>query len=71
MIMSNINDEKPLAFIFTGDFNARSNIWWSQEITNSQGSKIDTLLSTSAYHELINLPIHRTNLYEQVSPALI
>ena len=61
MLMSNINDERPLASIIRGDFNARSKNWWSQEITNSQGSRIDTLTSTSGYHQLINLPTHMTN----------
>ena len=59
--MSNINDEKPLASIITGNFNARSKNWWSQDITNSQGSIIDTLTSTSGYHQPINLPTHMTN----------
>ena len=35
--MSNINDEKPLASIITGDFNTRSENWWSQDVTKSQG----------------------------------
>ena len=59
--MSNINDEKPLASIITGNFNARSKNWWSQDITNSQGSIIDTLTSTSGNHQLINLPSHMAN----------
>ena len=59
--MSNINVEKPLASIITGDFNARSKNWWFQDITNSQGAIIDTLTSTSGYHQLLNLPTHMTN----------
>ena len=35
MLMSNINDEKPLSSIVTGDFTTRPKNWWSQEITNS------------------------------------
>ena len=61
MLISKINDKKPLASIITGDFNARSKNWWSEDITNSQGSIIDTLTSTSGYHQLINLPSHMTN----------
>ena len=34
MLMSNINDEKTLVFIITEVFNARSNNWWSYNITN-------------------------------------
>ena len=58
MLMSNINDEKALAFTIIGHFNARSKKWWSQDITNSQGSITDTLTSTSAYYQLINLPTY-------------
>ena len=61
MLMSNINDEKPLASIITGYFNARSKNWWSQDITNSQESIINTLTSTSGYHQLLNSPTHMTN----------
>ena len=61
MLMSNINDEKPLSSIITEDFNARSKNWWSQDITNNQGSIIDTLASTSGYYQLINLPTRMIN----------
>ena len=61
ILMSNSNDEKPLASITTGDFNARSKNWWFQGITNSQGSIIDTLTPISGYHQLINLPTHMAN----------
>ena len=45
MLMSNINGKKPLASIITGNFNARSTNWWSQDITNSQGFVIDILIT--------------------------
>ena len=61
MLISKINDEKPLASIISGDFNARSKNWWSEDITNSRGSITDTFTSTSGYHQLINLPSHMTN----------
>ena len=61
MLMSNINDKKPLAFITTREFNARFKNWWCQDIINSQGSMINTLISTSGYHQLMNTPTHMTN----------
>ena len=61
MLMSNVNDKKPLASTTTGGFNARSKTWWSQYISNSQGSIIGTFTSTSGYHQLINSPTHMTN----------
>ena len=63
ILMSNINDEKPLASIITGYFNARSKNWWSQNITNSQGSIIDTLTYTSGYYQLINSTTHMTKFF--------
>ena len=68
MLMSNINDERPIASIVTGGFNARSKNCWSQDITNSQKSIFDTLTSTSGYHQLINLLTHGPI---KVPPALI
>ena len=59
--MANSNDEKPLASIITGDFETRSKNWWSQDITNNQGSITNVLISTSGRHQLINSPTHMTN----------
>ena len=59
--MSNINDEKPLAFIITGNLNARSNNWCSQDIIKNQRSITYTLTSTSGYHQLINFPPDMAN----------
>ena len=53
---------KPLASIITGDFNATSNNWWSQDIANSQRAITDTLTFTSDYHQIVNLPTHMTSL---------
>ena len=58
---SNINEEKPLGSIITEDFNARSENWWSQNMSNIHGSIIDALTSTSGYHQLINSTTHLTN----------
>ena len=35
--------------------------WWYQEITNNQESIIDTLKSTSGFHQLINSQTRMTN----------
>lgn len=51
-LLSNIHNEKPLAFITKGDFNARTRNWCSLDITNSRGSISDTLTSTYGYHQL-------------------
>lgn len=57
--MFNMKEKKPLTFISTEEFNARSENLWSQDTTNSQGSIIKTFTSTYAYHQLINIPIHK------------
>ena len=51
-LLSNIHNEKPLAFITKGDFNARTRNWCSLDITNSRGSISDTPTSTYGYHQL-------------------
>lgn len=58
MIMSIINIEKSLASIIRGDFNARSNNWWSQDITNTEVSINDIFTN---YHQIINSPTHMAN----------
>ena len=59
--MSNINEEKSSIFVITGEFNARCNNWWSQNIANSQGSIIGTLTFASRYHKLTSSSTHMTN----------
>lgn len=51
-LLSNIHNEKPLAFITKGDFNARTRNWCSLDITNSRESISDTPTSTYGYHQL-------------------
>ena len=43
-LLSNIHNEKPLAFITKGDFNARTRNWCSLDITNSRGSISDSYI---------------------------
>ena len=42
----------------------------SQDITNSQGSIIDTLTFTSGYHQLINLLTHMTNTHSSCTDLI-
>ena len=61
MITSIISIEKSLASIIRGDFNARSNNWWSQDITNTEVSINDIFTCKSGYHQIKNSPTHITN----------
>ena len=58
MLMPNINEEQPYFSIIAGDLNGIFKNWWSQYITNSQGSMIGTFTSTSGYQQIINSSTH-------------
>ena len=44
--------------VILGDFNARSQSWWSDDITSFEGSHIDSLTTTYGFHQLISDPTH-------------
>ena len=46
-----------LVFIL-GDFNARSKLWWNEDITSNEGSQIDSLTTTYGLQQLISDPTH-------------
>ena len=41
-----------------GDFNARSSAWWSNDITNPNGTLIDSLATTHDFKQLISDATH-------------
>ena len=43
--------------VILGDFNARSQLWWSDDIT-CEGSHIDSSTTTYGFHQLISDPTH-------------
>ena len=44
-LYSKIKTENPFAIFFTGDFNAHSQLWWSDGDTTPEGTKIDELFT--------------------------
>ena len=44
--------------MIVGDFNARSTIWWSGDITTNEGINIEALNSYHGYEQVINEPNH-------------
>ena len=44
--------------VILGDFNARSQSWWSDDITSYEGSHIDSLTTTYGFHQLMSDPTH-------------
>ena len=45
-----------LAMFFTGDFNAHSQLWWSDGDTNHEGTKIESLFSKLGLSQVISEP---------------
>ena len=61
-LVSDINNRKPASSIITGDFNARSQSWWSNDINTTEGSKLLALSSSNGFSQLIDDPTHiKTN----------
>ena len=57
-LLSDIKKSKPFLSVITGDFNAKSSYWWSEDINTSEGLKLLSLTSTDGVSQLINEPTH-------------
>ena len=49
---------KPFLSVITGDFNAKTPCWWSEDINTSEGLKLLSLTSANGVSQLINEPTH-------------
>ena len=59
LLLDAINKENPYAIILTGDFNARSPLFWQDEtIENSLGKKLSDLMLFNQMDQIINEPTH-------------
>ena len=58
--MSNINDHNPTCSVITGDFNARSPLWWALDKENNEGREINFLTSSTGYSQLTDQATHTT-----------
>ena len=54
-------DKNPYLMVALGDFNAKSNSWYRNDSTDTEGSKIDILTSTFGFHQIINEATHILN----------
>ena len=63
-----ISAEKPLAMLFTGDFNAHSMSWWPAGNNTPEGIKFDDLFSSLGLYQLISEP---TNFEPNKNPSCI
>ena len=57
-LLSDIKKIKPFLSVITGDFNARTLCWWSEDINTSEGMKLLSLTSANGVSQLINEPTH-------------
>ena len=57
-IYESINNEKPALTISTGDFNARSPLFWEKDSENREGCVFNDFLISNNLEELINEPTH-------------
>ena len=55
-IILNINNSNPFLTIFLGD--AENPLWWSGDISNSEGLELNELSSHYNLYQLINTPTH-------------
>ena len=67
-LYSKIKSENPFATFFTGDFNAQSQLWWSEGDTTPEGTKIDELVTKLGLSQLISEP---TNFEPHKNPSCI
>ena len=61
LLLSNINEEIPVHSIITGDFNAPSSNCWKNDITNSVGQELDSLISSTGYSQIVDKATHIVN----------
>ena len=67
-LLCNIRSKDPAFTIVLGDFNARSNSWWVHDITNNDGTQIESISSPYGFSQLISKQTHI--LYKIHHPAL-
>ena len=57
-LLNQVNMLKSSFTVILGDFNARSQSWWSDHIISFEGSRIDSLATSYGFHQLISDPTH-------------
>ena len=54
-------DKNSYLMVALGDFNAKSNSWYRNDSTDTEGSKIDIVTSTFGFHQIIKEATHILN----------
>ena len=50
---------KPHLLLITGDFNARFSSWWSGDVDNIKGARLEPIISFYGLHQIINELTHK------------
>ena len=58
--LDTVSANNPFLTVVLGDFTAKSNLWYKNDKTTNEGSKIDGIASQFGLHQLINEPSHLT-----------
>ena len=61
LTVENIQAKKPDCIIITGDFNCRTQQWWSGDIEDHHGTTLDDLIQSKNLFQLIDEPMHIIN----------
>ena len=62
-LLCNIRSKDPAFKILLGDFNSRSKSWWVHNITNNEGTQIESISSLYGFSQLISEP---TNILQNL-----
>ena len=68
ILYSRIKAENPLAMCFTGDFNAHSQFWWSEDDKTDEGTYIDKIFTKLDLSQVLSGP---TNFEPHKNPWCI
>ena len=59
-ILRDTTTNNTLFTIILGDFNGRSSVWWTNDKTTTEGTKLESLTTVHEFHQLISQPAHLT-----------
>ena len=57
-LLNNIKQFRPSFTIILGNFNARSKLWWPEDVTSYEGTQIEPLKTMHGLQQLISDPAH-------------
>ena len=58
ILLCNVRSKDPAFTILLGDFSARSKSWWVHDITNNEGTQIESISSLYGFSQLISETTH-------------